>query len=386
MTHQNSRNSNSSLLSIYQSRRHPTRRRFLQVSAAALSTVALSNCARNTLNQQSTASSPVAQTDSKTLYIYTWADYSSNELYQRFRDKTGIQVIADVYDSNEMMLNKLQAGGGDQYSLIFPSDYTVRQMIDSQLLLPLDQSKLKGFDNIMDRWKSPTYDPNSAHSIAFNWGTTGLLYNTKVVSTEPTDWDFLWQNRDALSGKITLLDDVRETMGAVLKSLGYSYNATEPAQIEAAYQKLLELKPHLASFKTIGWEDQLISGDLAVCMAYSNLGSLLPIENPQLKYVIPQSGTSIWTDTMAIPAKAPNVEAAYTWINFVLEPENGAYAATQLKLGTPNKTAFELLPAEVKSNPFLYPSAEVVKAGEGIQPVGDAINLYEKYWTEVKSA
>ncbi|QYO63709.1 twin-arginine translocation signal domain-containing protein [Leptolyngbya sp. 7M] len=99
MAHQNSPNSDSSFPSIHQSRRHPTRRRFLQFSAAALSTVALSNCARNTLNQQSTASSPVAQTDSKTLYLYTWADYSSNELYQRFRDQTGIQVVADVYDS-----------------------------------------------------------------------------------------------------------------------------------------------------------------------------------------------------------------------------------------------------------------------------------------------
>lgn len=369
--------------------RHPTRRRFLQFSAA-FSTVVLSNCARNSIGRQAdqsngSAGSEVAQTDSKTLYLYTWGDYSNDEVYQRFTEKTGFKVVADTYDSNETMLAKLQAGGGDQYSVIYPSDYMVRQMIESNLLMKLDPAQLKGFENIMDRWKSPTYDPNAEHSIPFNWGTTGFIYNTEVLKTEPEDWNFLWENKATLAGKMTVLDDVRETMGAVLKSLGYSYNATDPAQIEAAYKKLLELKPAIAGFKTFGWEDQLLGGDLAICMTYSALGNSLSGENPQLKYVIPKSGTSIWTDTMSIPVKAPNIEAAYAWINFILEPDNAAFAATQLKLGTPNKAGFELLPADMKNNTKLYPTADVLKAGDGIVPVGDAIDLYDKYWTELRS-
>lgn len=365
-----------------------TRRHFLQLSATTFSTIALSNCARNTLEQQSNSqkqpSSSAVQTDFKTLYLYAWADYTNDQLYQRFTDQTGIKVVSDTYDSNETMLAKLQAGGGAQYSLIYPSDYMVRQMIESDLLMKLDRSKLKGFENLMDRWQNPIYDPNADHSIPFNWGTTGLLYNTEVLKTEPDDWNFLWDNQEILSGKMTLVDDVRETIGATLKSLGYSYNATDPAQIEAAYRKLLAIKPALAGFKSFGWEDQLIAGDLAICMAYSTLGNLLPVDNPQLRYIIPKSGTSIWTDTMAIPAAAPNVEAAYTWINFILEPENAAFSATQLKLGTPNKAAFELLPLEVKSNTKLYPTAEMLKASEGISPVGEALELYDKYWTELQ--
>lgn len=365
------------------------RRRFLQFSAATVSTIALSNCARN-LGEQSTAegttNSATLQTDPKTLYLYGWADYANEELYQRFTQQTGIEIVADVYDSNETMLAKLQAGGGNQYSIIYPSDYMVQQMIQSNLLLQLDRSKLIGFDNIKDRWQSPTYDPGAAYTLPFNWGTTGLIYNKDVLKTEPDDWNFLWQNREALSGKMTVLDDVRETLGMVLKSLGYSYNTTDPAHLEAAYKKLLELKPALAGFKTYGWEDQLIAGDLAVCMTYSALGNTLPIEHPQLVYVIPQTGTSIWTDTLAIPAKAPNVEAAYAWMNFILEPENAAFAATQLKLGTPNAVAFEQLPSNVKRNQKLYPTDETLKTGEGIAPVGEALALYDKYWTEVKSA
>lgn len=368
-------------------RLHPTRRRFLQFSAAAFSTVALSNCARNIGSQETTPESSSSESTAAggdTLYVYTWADYANEDVFKRFTEKTGIKTVVDVYDSNETMLTKLQAGGGNQYSIIYPSDYIVQQMVESNLLTKLDPAKLKGVDNIMDRWKNPVYDANSAHSIPFNWGTTGLLYNTELIKTEPTDWNFLWDNKETLAGKLTLLDDVRETMGMVLKSLGYSLNTTDPAQLEAAYKKLLELKPAVTAFQTYGWEDQLIAGDLAMCMSYSTLGNSLPPDHPQLKYVIPKSGTSIWTDTIAIPVKAPNLEAAYAWINFVLEPENAVFAADKMKLGTPNKAAFDLLPANVKSNTNLYPTAEMIANGEGLAPVGDTLKLYDKYWTEVR--
>ncbi|MBF2072252.1 MAG: spermidine/putrescine ABC transporter substrate-binding protein [Synechococcales cyanobacterium C42_A2020_086] len=370
-------------------KRYPNRRRFLQFSAAAISTVALSNCARNLSGGQTATESDNTATytavDNQTLYLYTWADYSNDALFQRFTAQTGIKVVADVFDSNETMLAKLQAGGGNQYSVIYPSDYMVRQMIDSNLLTRLDSTKIKGTENLMPRWESPVYDPDAAYSVPFNWGTTGLIYNTDVITSQPDDWDFLWENAEPLSGKITLLDDVRETMGMVLKSLGYSYNATDPAQIEAAYQRLRELRPAIAAFKTYGWEDQLIAGDLAICMTYSTLGLALPETNSQLRYFIPKSGTSIWTDTMAIPVGAPNPEAAYAWINFNLEPETAAFAATEIKLGTPNKAAFELLPAEVKSNPKQYPPEDLVKNFEGIAPVGDALALYDRYWTQVRA-
>ncbi|MBW4466895.1 MAG: spermidine/putrescine ABC transporter substrate-binding protein [Pegethrix bostrychoides GSE-TBD4-15B] len=375
---------NSDFSDAFFRRSASSRRRFLQLSAAAFSAVALSNCAPTSSENSDSADS--APASDKTLYLYTWGDYSSEAIYQQFQQQTGIKIVADVYDSNETMLAKLQAGGGDQYSLIYPSDYMVRQMIDSDLLLKLDPAKLEGFENVMDRWKNPVYDPQAAHSVPFNWGTTGLIYNSKLITAEPEDWNFLWENRKELSGKITLVDDVRETLGMVLKSIGHSYNSTDPAQIEAAYQKLLELKPDLAGFKTYGFEDQLIGGDLAVSMTYSALGNLLPVENSHLKYVIPKSGTSVWTDAMAIPAKAPDPDLAYAWINFILEPENAALAAQELKLSTPNKAAFELLPAEIKSKETLYPTAEMLKNGEGIQPVGKALDLYDKYWTEAKSA
>lgn len=369
-----------------------TRRRFLQFSATALSTIALSNCARSMQGGGASTSSESAQAtssgsgDAKTLYLYTWGDYSNEDFFKRFTEKTGIEVVADVYDSNEVMLAKIQAGGGAQYSVIYPSDYMVRQMIEMNLLTKLDQSQIQGVSGLMDRWQSPPYDPGNAHSIPYCWGTTGIIYNSELVKTPPQDWNFFWDNQEALAGKFTLVDDVRETMGATLKSLGYSYNSTDPQQLEAAYQKLLELKPSIVAFRTFGWEDQLISGDLAACMTYSTLGNLLPRDNPQLTYVIPKSGTSVWTDTVAIPANAPNLEAAYAWINFVLEPENALYGVEQMNVITPNKLAFDKLPTQVKSDEKRYPTPQLLSASEGIAPVGDALDLYDKYWNDLKSA
>lgn len=365
---------------------NPTRRRFLQFSAATLSTIALSNCARSSLERSSSQQQSPKAGDSKTLSLYTWADYSNNALYQRFESKTGIKVIADVYESNEVMLAKMQAGGGKQYSIVYPSDYMVRQMTGLNLLTPIDHSRLQGLDRLMKRWQNPVYDPGNAHSVPYGWGTTGILYNSKVISSEPKDLNFFWENQQALAGKITLLDDVRETMGAALKSLNYSYNSTNPTEIEAAYKKLLALKPTLAAFKSYGWEDQLIAGDLAACMSYSTLGNLLPKENPQLTFVIPQSGTSVWTDTLAIPNSAPNLEAAYAWINFLLEPESGVFGMEQMNVTTPNQATFDALPAAIKSNPKVFPTDTILAKSEAVTLVGDTIELYDKYWNQLKSA
>ena len=375
---------NSSLFS------RTSRRRFLQGSAAALAGVGLSNC-RRTIGETAPAPDETTPSDdpqaSGTLHIYTWADYTDDELAAQFTEATGIEVKIDVYDSNETMLAKMQAGGGGNYSVIYPSDYMVADMISLGMLTELDKARLVGMDKIREKWKSPVYDPDNVHSVPYSWGTTGLLYNSEVLTTPPTDWDYLWDNRDVLSRKMTLLDDVRETMGAVLSSLGYSYNSTDPAQLEEAYQKLVDLKPSLASFKSFGWQDELLSGDLVLSMVYSVEGIPVSLENPNFKYVIPESGSSVWTDTMVIPTSAPNVDAAYEWINFNLQPQVSKETVERLFFATPNGEAMAMLSQDLLDNKDLFPPEDVLAKAEGIAPVGDEANaLYDEYWTKVTSA
>lgn len=373
---------NSSLLT------NASRRRFLQGSAAALAAVGLSNC-RRTIGEPAPApddDTTASSEASGVLHLYTWADYTDDELVAQFTAATGIDVKIDVYDANETMLAKMQAGGGGNYSLIYPSDYMVTEMIGLGMLTELDKARLVGLDKIRDKWKSPVYDPDNAHSVPYSWGTTGLLYNSEVLTTPPTDWNYLWDNRDVLSRKMTLLDDVRETLGAVLSSIGYSYNATDVAELEEAYQKLLDLKPDISSFKSFGWQDELLSGDNLLSMVYSVEGIPVSLENPTFKYVIPESGSSVWTDTMVIPSSAPNVDAAYEWINFNLQPQISQETVERLFFATPNGEAMAMLSQDLLDNENLFPPEELLAKCEGIAPVGDANALYDEYWTKVTSA
>jgi spermidine/putrescine transport system substrate-binding protein len=366
-----------------------TRRRFLQTSAAALSGLALANCNRGIPDVQSSDAeeTATARSSSNTLHVYTWAGYTDDTLAALFTERTGIDVVIDIYDSNEVMLAKLQAGGGDAYSVIYPSDYMVAQMLELDLLTELDQSQLTGLTDLYPTWENPAYDPGNAHSVPYSWGTTGILYNRELVDTEIRDWDDLWANTDTLSRRITLLDDVREVMGAALKSLGYSYNSTDPAQIEEAFQKLVELKPAIAAFQSFGWEDQILSGDLLSVMSFSVDAIAATLENSDLEYIIPASGASVWTDTMVIPKSAPNAEAAYAWINMMLEPEIVAEVIERLYFASPLRSAVAQLSADVKGNTDLFPPEEILARCEGIVPLDEAtLELYDRYWTQLTSA
>lgn len=368
--------------SPYSRRPALSRRRFLQGSAAVVAGLTAANCRQNLAGPPASGGG-----DDGTLHIYTWANYTDDSLAAAFTERTGIPVVIDIFDSNEIMLTRLQAGGGDAYSIIYPSDYMVSEMLDLGLLTELDHSRITGLDNLKARWQNPAYDPNNAHSVPFCWGTTGLLFNREVTPGEPADWDFLWANQEPLSRRITLLDDMRETLGATLKSLGYSYNSNNPDEIKAAYARLLELRPHIASFKTTGFENELLGGDLSVSMAYSSDAIALTLEDNRMEYIIPASGASLWTDTLAIPATAPNLDAAYQWINFMLDPEIASAAVERLFFATANQAAFDQLPTQIQRNEDLYPSEAVLAKSEGIVALDTAsTDLFDQYWTQVTSA
>jgi spermidine/putrescine transport system substrate-binding protein len=329
---------------------------------------------------------PSSQSSSKQLYIYTWAGYTDQDLLDRFTKETGIKVVADVYDSNEAMLARLQAGGGGAYSIIYPSDYMVATMVELGLLRELDRSRIVGMNQLVPRFQNPVYDPANLHSVPLSWGTTGLIYNIQKVKSAPQDWSYLWQNQQQLSKRMTLLNDVREVMGAALKMLGYSYNSTSTQQVKQAYEKLAQLKPNVASFTSDAWRDQVLSGDLVLAMAYSSDANEVMRENANLKYVLPKSGSSLWMDTLAIPKTAPNHEGAYAWINFMLQPDVAAQICERLSFATPNTVAFNKLPSKVKDNPNLFPPESALNLCESIAPIGKFSGVYDSYWTKLTSA
>jgi spermidine/putrescine transport system substrate-binding protein len=359
-----------------------TRRQFLKNSAATISGLAVSSCGWRLADVQS---APVVKGSADRLYIYTWAGYTDNPLLDRFAEKTGIRVVADVFSSNEEMLARVQAGGARAYSIIYPSDYMVVQMTELGLLTPLDHSSLGGLDRLKKQFQNPVYDPGNRYSVPLSWGTTGLIYNTEQLKEAPEDWNYLWEHKQELARRMTLASDVREVMGAALRMLGYSLNSTNQEQVKQAYEKLVELKPAIASFTTDAWRPQMLTGDLKVAMCYSSDANEVISDNDKLKYVVPKSGSSLWTDTLVIPKGSPNPEAAYKWINFLLQGDVAASLVERLSFSTPSEDAFSLLTPELRENELLFPSEAVLKNCEGVAPVGKFMEVYDRYWTQLTS-
>ena len=361
-----------------------TRRRFLQTTLATAAASTLSSCGW-TLAEVNTT--PNTRVDSDTLYIYTWTGYTDGDLLDRFAQETGLKVVADVFDSNESMLARIQAGGGGAYSIIYPSDYMVQKMADLGLLMELDHSLIVGLEDMFPMFQNPVYDPANHYSVPISWGTTGLIYNSRLLKETPEDWEYLWEHQKEISKRFTLLNDVREVIGATLRMLGYSYNSTDPQKIREAYETLAELQPAIASFTTDAWRPQIIVGDLLVAMCYSADAAEVMPENEDLRYITPLSGSSLWTDTLVIPKSAPNPDGAYKWINFMLQPEIAAQVVERLSFATPSQLAYRKLPKSLRNDPTLFPPESVIERSEALAPIPTEVSeIFDRYWTKLTSA
>ncbi|MEO1431439.1 MAG: spermidine/putrescine ABC transporter substrate-binding protein [Cyanobacteria bacterium J06633_8] len=358
------------------------RRRTFCTGLAALSGLITASCGWKLGDVRA---SSLANSALDELHLYTWTQYTDKKLLKTFSAQTGIKVLADVYDANEVMLAKLQASGGGTYSLIYPSDYMVEKMVKKGLLKKIERQKLFGLDNLFPRFQNPEYDQDNTYSVPMSWGTTGFIYNSEKLETPPEDWDYLWQNQKKLSKRITLLNDAREVIGGVLKMLGYSYNSQSRNQIQEAYEKLQVLKYDITAFSTDAWRNQILSGDLVLAMCYSSDAFMITRDNPKFKYITPKSGSSLWTDTIAIPITTSNIDGAYEWINFMLKPEVAARMSQRLGVATPNQAGFELLPKKIQNNPTLFPPENILEKCERLTPVGEFEEVYERYWTQLTS-
>ncbi|WP_293340254.1 PotD/PotF family extracellular solute-binding protein [Microcoleus sp. CAWBG58] len=359
-----------------------TRRQFLKNSAATISGLALSSCGWRLADVKS---APPVKGAADQLFIYTWAGYTDKALLDRFAEKTGIRVIAHLLDSPETMLARLKVGVPHIYSIVYPSDYMVVQMKKLGMLAQLDRSIVGGLDRLKKRFQNPVYDPGNRYSVPFSWGTTGLIYNSEQFKEPPEDWSYLWERKKELARRMTLLNDVREVMGAALRMLGYSLNSTNKQQVKKAYEKLKELKSAIASFTTDAWRSQILTGELKLAMCYSSDANEVIAKNHKLRYVVPKSGSSLWTDTLVIPKGAPNLDAAYKWINFILQADIAASLVQRLGFATPLEDAFYLLTPEVRKNKILFPSEATLENCEGVAPLGKFTDVYDRYWTKLTS-
>lgn len=349
--------------------------RFLLVAAVAF---ALAACG---------AESPGGEQElAKELHVYNWSEYIDPEIYTDFEAEFGVKVIEDTFASNEDLLAKFQAGASG-YDLIVPSDYMVNIMNQLGLLAELNYDNIPNFSNIDEQFKDPPYDPGNKVSVPYQWGTTGIGYDADVFEEPPESWAYLFDPEMAapFAGKISMLNDPREALGAALKYLGYSLNTTDEAQLEEAKQLLLQQKEWVATYDSEGYEDLLAAGETQLAHGWSGDFFMAAVEAPQIWYAIPVEGAVIWTDNLAIPKTANSQYTAEVFINYLLRPEVGAKVTNYTWYASPNKAATPFISEEITGEPAIYPPPEVMERLEFIRDVGEATTLYDRIWTEIKS-
>ncbi len=319
------------------------------------------------------------------LRLFNWADYIPEEVVAEFERRYQARVIIDTFEAPEAMLAKLAAGGDAEYDVVVPPDYYVLEMARAGLIQKLDHAKLKNLKNLAPEFQNPQYDPGNRHSIPYLWGTTGIAYDREAVKKPVDSWGVFF-DPEAYAGPCFLLDEMRETIGAALKYLGYSLNDTNPDHLNEAKELLIGAKKRCLGFAGgIEARSRLLAGDAAVVHAYS--GDIVQIqeEAPQVRYIVPKEGGTIWTDAVAIPKRAPHPELAYAFLDFILEPKIAAEIANYNAYATPVAAAIPYLDPALKANPAIFPPEEVRKKLEYIRDIGDAIQLYDRIWTEVKA-
>jgi spermidine/putrescine transport system substrate-binding protein len=322
----------------------------------------------------------------KTLNIYNWTIYINPEVILDFEKDSGIKVTLDNYGTNEEMLAKIQAGA-DGYDIVFPSVYMQNIMTSLGLLQSAKLKSLPGYANLDPHYFLADTDKDKEFCMPYNWGTTGLIYNKDLTKgVDVTSWKVVFEPPASLKGKIAMLDDMRETIGAALVYNGYSFNSTDPKELAKARDTIVKAKPYWTAMLTDGIGDKVLNGDFAVAQWWSGSAAQTVSSKPSaVGYAIPKEGANGFQEDMCLLKKAHNVEAAKAFFSYMMRPQVAAKNTNWLFGGTPNKAAMGMINKSLANDVNLYPSEAVRKHLQLVTDLGAKTKLYDSLWTKVKA-
>ena len=319
--------------------------------------------------------------------VYNWGEYIDPDTISMFEEETGIKVIYDEFETNEIMFPKIEAGAS-KYDVVCPSDYMIKKMIENDLLAEINYDNVPNAKaNIGQQYwdMSKEFDPENKYSVPYCWGTVGILYNKTMVDGPVDSWSILWDEKYA--DNILMQDSVRDAFMVALKLNGYSMNSVNPEELNAAKESLIAQKPLVQAYVIDQVRDKMIGNEAAIGVIYSGEAIFTQRENPDLEYVIPKEGTNVWIDSWVITKNAPNKENAEKFINFLCRPDIALMNFEYITYATPNKAARNLIEDDsIRNSRVLFPEAEDLKGSETFQFLGDeADSYYNELWNKVKS-
>lgn len=308
--------------------------------------------------------------------VFNWSDYIDESVLQEFTEKTGIKVVYDVFDSNEILETKMLAGGSG-YDVVVPTSSFLERQIAAGVFQKLQKDKLPNLANMWDAVteRVAVNDPGNEYSINYMWGTVGIGYNSARIAEalgtdEITSWDAVFDPAqiEKLAGcGVHFLDSPSDVLPLVLVWLGLDPNSHDAGDIARAEEALLAVRPFVRKFHSSEFINGLANGDICVAIGWS--GDVMQAadraeeagQGVEVIYVIPEEGTQMWFDQMAIPADARNVDEAHEFLNFMMEPESVAKATNYVYYASGNLAAQEFVDDEIINDPSIYPTPEVME-------------------------
>lgn len=340
-----------------------------------------------------------AQAQEKVVKVYNWSDYIDPDVLTAFTEKTGIKVVYDVYDSNDVLETKLLAGNTG-YDLVVPTAYFLARQIQAGIFQALDKSKLPNWSGLDPKLmgQAAQFDPGNEHAMIYMWGTTGLAYNVDKIKERMPDapldsWRMLFD--PAVASKfadcgIMVLDSGDDVLPSALQYLGEDPNSKDPKVLEKGAEVVQKIRPYIRKFHSSENINALANGDICMTLIFSGDAGIARTRAEEAKngvnidYVIPKEGAQLWFDMMAMPADAPDPDNAYAFMNFILQPEMMAKTSNFVTYPNAVPASLPLINDDVKGDPSLFPPEELRSKLFVVTPYDQKVQrVVTRLWTKI---
>ncbi len=362
------------------------------LSVAAISALSMTLAACGGGSDDDKTSEPTsidrgADLSDQTVVVSNWDAYMPENIGKIVKEETGATVEVTNHATNEELVAKVTGSGGEGLDVIFGSQPYLQAFAEEGLLEPIDTEYLENWDNLDPKAQELAEVDGQTYFAPYTWGTTGICYREDLVDEAPTSWMDLLQPEDQYKGKVTMMGTERWAVLPAQKALGYSVNTTDEQELAEVQQLMTEAKPNLLAYDDTTFYERLISGEAVMVEAWDGWCNYGTAEDPNIKFAVPEEGSDLWVDGMAVLKSSENKEAAYAFIDAILDAKNHAWAAENILYIVPNTAAMDSLPAKlVEQYETLGARREEMLQGENMTDIGEAASLYNRIITEVTAS
>jgi spermidine/putrescine transport system substrate-binding protein len=321
------------------------------------------------------------------LVISNWDGYMPKDMAEKFKAATGIDLEIAVHATNEEIMGKVTASGGEGFDVLFVSSPFAEALNNLGLIQPIDHAKVPNLANLYPEANELKHDPGNVFSVPYTWGTTGLCYRSDLMKDAPASWNDLLRPSDALKGKVTMLSTDRWLMAAGFLANGLPVNTTDQESLDKVRDQLIETKRSLLAYDDTTFYSKLVSGEATMVHAWDGWCNYGIAENPEIKYVIPKEGSDLWVDTIVITKASQNTDAAHKFIDFVLNADNGKWVVENIMYKSPNKAGMDAVDTAMFTQ---YPNMAIAPADllkyEQLRDLGNGMKAFSKTVSEIMAA